>query len=348
MNQNQVYSRYLYQMLLEYGIVAIPGMGTFSLNSIESAFDSERSFLSPPVTTVEFSTLVNEKYLFAGQLFQAGMSNDEALLLQSLIINDHEVAIKDNTPFEMDGLGTVKNQKFHQKKESVFNRYFGLVPINVTAIPSFLKRNHPLAESSSWSSSNGIKSDYTPQNVFVTYFWPLLLAVLTILLIIFWFLSSSSDVPHEGEIVVLSEQNQSDTPALLKPTINEDSLMSNIDSILASNTLKDDNQSDLSQNQNNSSPNSAKKENGTSLEGNERKQNQKSCIVIVGAFKRKKNADMLMKKITSKGFETYTEISNGLRRVGITYDCANKDPEEFKSSIKKQFNRDAWHLHDTL
>ena len=80
----------------------------------------------------------------------------------------------------------------------------------------------------------------------------------------------------------------------------------------------------------------------------EKSNSLKTCVVVIGAFKQQSNADRMIKRISAQGYNTYREYKNGMNRVGISYDCEHSDPDTFRAKVKKQFNKDAWHLHDTL
>ncbi len=99
--QNQVYSRYVYQMLMSYGRVAIPSLGTFTLHPLTATFNNDRSKLSPPATQISFNSLVVEDVLFERQLIDAGMSAVDAKQMQASLINDYNTAWHQNQRFEL-------------------------------------------------------------------------------------------------------------------------------------------------------------------------------------------------------------------------------------------------------
>lgn len=334
--QNQVYSRYVYQMLMSYGRVAIPCVGTFILHPLTATFNNDRSKLSPPASQISFNNLVVEDVLFERQLIDAGMSAVDAKQMQASLVNDFDTAWRQNQRFELGSFGTLAPEGFIEKSVGTFNRYHGLEPISVTALPTYLKRNGdftkvtdaPIILSSQTSTSTN------------NYLWPILLALVTLAVILARFLSS--DTSEIAETIV---QEEVESEIAHTSALNDDSLLTEIDSILESKeapkVIKD------SVNQYLTKP-VVPEIKEAETKSTQAIGNMKSCIVIVGAFKNTNNADKLIKRIRAKGLKTYSQMHNGLKRVGISYDCIAKNPDLFKTSVQKQFNKDAWHLHDTI
>lgn len=334
--QNQVYSRYVYQMLMSYGRVAIPSLGTFTLHPLTATFNNDRSKLSPPATQISFNSLVVEDVLFERQLIDAGMSAVDAKQMQASLVSDYNTAWRQNQRFELGSFGTLTPEGFVEKSEGTFNRYLGLEPISIAALPTYLKRNGDFTKVADAPIILTSQASTSTNN----YLWPILLALLTLAVILAWFFSSDTNEIKEPVV-----QEETETEIAHTSALNDDSLLTEIDSILeskeATKVTKD------SANQIVMKPvtpeiKEAEVKNSQSIA------TMKSCIVIVGAFKNTHNADKLIKRIRAKGFKTYSQMHNGLKRVGISYDCIAKNPDLFKTSVQKQFNKDAWHLHDTI
>ncbi len=334
--QNQVYSRYVYQMLMSYGRVAIPSVGTFYLHPLSSIFNNDRTKLSPPATQISFDSQVLEDALFERQLIDAGMSASDAKQMQTLLVKDFDNAWRENQQFEFGPFGTLTPEGFVEKSPGTFNRYQGLESISISALPTYLKRNGDTVKVADAPILLTPPTSTTTTN----YLWPILLALLTLVVILAWFFSS--DKVDEKEVIIEEETN---TEISHTDALNDDSLLTEIDSILESKEapkeVKDTSSSILEKPV---SPTVNKAE----AKDTQPNTSLKSCIVIVGAFKNTKNADKLIKRIRAKGFKSYSQMHNGLKRVGISYDCIAKNPDLFKTSVQKQFNKDAWHLHDTI
>ena len=74
------------------------------------------------------------------------------------------------------------------------------------------------------------------------------------------------------------------------------------------------------------------------------------CVIIVGAYSRYSNIDIMVAKIKSKGLESYIEKNeNGLSRVGFTFDCdQNTDLEAYLRTVRNDFKTDAWYLNPAI
>jgi len=110
--QNQVYSRYIYQMLMEYGRVFIPSVGTFILDYAEASLDRSLKIISPPSSSLNFTSDADENYKISDLLIEAGMPQQHATLLENLIVQDYAIS-KDIK--ECDGLDGAQ-QSGHDSK----------------------------------------------------------------------------------------------------------------------------------------------------------------------------------------------------------------------------------------
>lgn len=75
---------------------------------------------------------------------------------------------------------------------------------------------------------------------------------------------------------------------------------------------------------------------------------ENGCVIVVGSFKRTKNALKLRAEIMSKGYTPYTETHNGFDRVGIVFDCLDKDLVDYVQEIRSNINQKAWLLHPQM
>jgi CCDC81-like prokaryotic HU domain 1 len=332
--QNQVYSRYVYQMLMLYGRVAIPSLGTFTLHPVTAAFNNDRSKLSPPATQISFNNTVVEEVLFERQLIDAGMKMTDAAQMQASLVADYVVALSKKQDFHLGAFGIITSDGFVEKEEGIFNRYQGLESISVSALPTYLKRNSDFVK----VPDAPIILPTPPATQKNNYFWPIVWILIIMILFLIWFFTKDriADKPS-------IDHGKSDTEMTNTSTLNDDSLLSEIDSILENNVQAPKDTTSLK----NVATETAQ---GTdSLDRNTATTTpSKSCIVIIGAFKKEYNAKKLIKHIQTKGYKTYSQMHNGFKRVGVSYDCIAKNPDLFKSDMQKEFNKDAWHLHDTI
>ena len=53
MSSNQVYSRYLYQMIMEFGSVSVRSLATFALQFTDAAFKNEKTLPTPENVVIQ-------------------------------------------------------------------------------------------------------------------------------------------------------------------------------------------------------------------------------------------------------------------------------------------------------
>ena len=343
--QNNVYSRYIYQMLMDHSRVAVPEMGTFILQFDQAFFGNNYEMLYPPKSKLYFSPSVDEQFILSSLLIEDGMLNEDASFIECELVRDYLDAAKKQIPFEFIGLGTLDNNVFKPLNEQHFDRYDGLKGISAKIIQKGVILHD---ESFQYYLKQPITEKNRP-NLYA-FFWPSLIAIITILCILFWVISRIQvvDLNHDAENTILKEQN----------TNTEDKMYEKLDSSLAEqkpnvlDTLKDLSISEgivtkpeKLKGEVKSDPPIINLPKKTIQNDNE--ENSK-CVVIVGAFRDKKNASKLEAMILAKGYEVFRQDVNGMKRVGVRYNCEKSNPEIFRDKIRRIFNQDAWHLHDTI
>ncbi len=72
---------------------------------------------------------------------------------------------------------------------------------------------------------------------------------------------------------------------------------------------------------------------------------QDQCTIVLGTFRRHKNALRMMDSVTQKGYDLYSEvIDGGLTRVGFSFDCYNEDLPSYIQGIRSTIEAKAWYL----
>lgn len=334
--QNQVYSRYLYQTLMEYGHVAVPNLGVFALEFTEAVFNHDRSLLKPPHSKAIFYRSSSSIPLISQLLVESGMPSSDAQSIEKALVEDYHSATEKQIPFELDNFGTVINHIFLEKNPAFFNRFEGLSDMEIKALTIGAERKYPYRFA---TTQEDIAYAPAPKASFFSEYWlPLTVAILTFITILWWLMSSSSENPNASNqlhnVGVTNDLSIVDTPYVAEGT----STVTTLDNEgIAEENIVDEN-TDATQG-------TMTVQDADTMVINS---DTPSCIVIIGAFSQQSNAQRLLRKIAAKGYGTYTAQVNGLSRVGIKYDCKANDPEVFKSMIKTEFNKQAWHLHDTL
>lgn len=70
---------------------------------------------------------------------------------------------------------------------------------------------------------------------------------------------------------------------------------------------------------------------------------QQGCVIVVGAFKKTKNALRMRERIIAKGYQPYDEFHNGLNRVGLIFNCLDEDLIDFLQLIRRDIEPKAWY-----
>lgn len=70
----------------------------------------------------------------------------------------------------------------------------------------------------------------------------------------------------------------------------------------------------------------------------------KECVIIVGSFIYKPNAERMAQRIEKQNYSVYRGEFGKFNRVGIKFDCMEKDLQQVLSELKQNFNPGAWVL----
>ncbi len=70
----------------------------------------------------------------------------------------------------------------------------------------------------------------------------------------------------------------------------------------------------------------------------------KTCVIIVGSFQKSQNADRMKRKVKRDGYQPYTEPYGAFTRVGIRFDCMDRDLQQVLSELKGKYHPQAWVL----
>jgi len=335
--QNQVYSRYIYQMLMEYGCISVPSVGTFILAYDDAIIDRVSNTIAPPATSLKYITSVDESFFISDLLFESGMSKDAAQLIENLIVQDYAASKEKNIPFEYDGLGNISDHNFTEKEAEIFNRFYGLHAVKAIPVTS---KSGQVVHNENYLYHLSKVSPSQKKSGFYYYLWPLLISAVVFTVILLWLFSNRSTVA-----VLRNDTIQKDKPISENPVSADITVADTFDtSYITDTVLFKEGEASEAEIENNAEKSIANK--GESPD--EIKNIGPSCVIIVGAFKNSTNANRMLKKIAKKGYNSYSGSYNGFKRVGITYDCSTIDPAIFKLKIRQEFNNQAWHLHDTI
>lgn len=339
--QNQVYARYLYRMLMEYGSVFIPGVGRFSLDFRSASFQQYMTVLNPPFTSVLFDFNSTTLPTFAERLIEAGMDRTLASHAQSVLINDYNNAIKSNKPFVLLDFGYIENGIFTPKDEDTFNLYRGLKELSVTPQSTLIRHDE------TFISDINKKRVIENPSALSKYWLPILTSLVVTGFIIFWLIRPDTTVLPPKSVEVQPPQKIAHVEVLpAEDTITDNDLY--IDDKTPEMPMAEPVPLKINPEKPEKKPGSEKSKTITSTKSVQTIPSLKGseCVVIVGAFKNHNNAVKLKSLIHKKGYQAYEADNGGLRRVGIRFDCSKTDAALFKEEIRSKINKDAWLLDE--
>jgi hypothetical protein len=320
-------NKYFYLMLMEKGEVPIPGIGIFSLNRSTAYFNHETGKMSPPSATIEFD-------------HEYGGDGDELLNYISLYEDSPEIykdAIKSFSNYTLNRLinfGEVEVEKIGTlRRENGQNVKFSPDETTLKVLNPGLAEVLPVLHKSYAASQKPIGNvDFTEPNPFESIsnshqtgkkpwlpFWLIISAIL--FLLILWKFDSCNRGPQQAK----------DRQGSLKEAIVNDEPSGKF---LQAEIIDEVENFDSEQ-----SPKSTVDESGSVPD---------SCIIVTGSFKNSKYADMMKKQLEDQGYTAYTEKYGDFTRVGVSFECQEKDFEDSIRNIRNKFAKDAWYLSPEL
>ncbi len=332
-------------MLMEHSRVAVPEMGTFILQFDQAFFGNDHKSLHPPRSKIYFSPSVDSDFILSSLLTDDGMDKSDAYLVESLLIKDYLASVSQQKPFEFNGLGTLVNNLFIPKNEEYFNRYSGLKEISAKIVQKGIIKHN---ETFQYYLKQPITKIHNAE--FYSLLWPILIAIITILSILFWVISRSNETYTTHEVInsISKVAGKSSVESIYQKIDSNISNQKQSENKIDSETLITEEVKDLPSHSKKPNRPDAPIINQSEFIENSKADEIKKCIIIIGAFSDIKNADKLAVEASSKGYEVFRQNANGMNRVGIRYNCEKKNTEMFRSKIREIFNEKAWYLHDTL
>lgn len=74
----------------------------------------------------------------------------------------------------------------------------------------------------------------------------------------------------------------------------------------------------------------------------------KKCVIITGSLKKSRNVVRMEALLMKKGYTVHKSVHNGLTRIGITFECMDKNLEDYVQDIRKTIDPKAWYLDPEL
>ena len=69
------------------------------------------------------------------------------------------------------------------------------------------------------------------------------------------------------------------------------------------------------------------------------------CIIITGAFSDPGNVRAMEDRLTYQGYDVYSESNGNLVRIGLQFDCEEKDLDNYLVQIRQNVSPNAWYLY---
>ncbi len=312
--RNLMYSRYIHQMLVEYGVVSIPEMGTFYLKRTSAFFGENRSKIYPPRESCEFKTHVDSESLLNVLMVESGFQENHVQTVIDNFKRDFYQSIQEKGNYHLPYLGTFADGHFVVENEENFNKYALFPVIDIAPIS--------ISDKAGYQVQHSVHHAYAPlkveSKVKDNYVFPIIVAILALSVLILRFIPNEDKKPEtqlKKEIVTSDTIAPSPMSEKVEPI--QDTTTHMVSEDLVQEPQADENTSEPSK-------------------------ETDDCVVYVGTFEKPDNVSKMVNKISNNGYHPYTESYQSYTRVGIQYDCRTMDSDSFKDVIRKQIEKDAW------
>lgn len=315
---------WMYQLLMEYGKLSIPAVGTFTLEQKSSARNGSATNLKPPYTEVGYSAEVNDDYSFALLLTEYGiMGRDEARQEEKKLSDAYLEQKSINAPFIIRGFGEIQGDSFIPSDRELFNRYTGLHKVT---LPLVAKPEVPPAEQVA-----EVIPPASEQDSGIPSYWLWLLAALILAFFAMVFVQSTMMLTKNNK---LEQQVRKATP---KRDRDSDLINKALPETPAGSDYKDQGQDAVEQS-------TGTPEGLIKFVKSKSSAGKSSCVIVVGTYKNGKNIEEMKSRVESLGYQAYVGKTADMTRVGVSFDCASVSPDSFLQQVRLRLQPDAWLL----
>ncbi|MEZ4911412.1 MAG: hypothetical protein R2774_11170 [Saprospiraceae bacterium] len=304
-------------MLMEFGTVSIPEIGTFRLQKNKAQFSDNRLSVLPPKEVAIFDKHIDNHYLLKDLMVESGFDSEQSKALQNAMVHEVSDGLKVKGIYELPNLGAFNNDSFVFGENQNFNRYFNLSEIGVSPISLNERSGHHIEFAVPANGQSQVKRARTSM---IWMIFPILLGLVSLLLLILRWTSPS----------IQENMHKTETHISVDPNVKSD-----FDTVPESNFLED-----TEDGQNVVTDTSSLNLVHSTSSHNQDNSNE-PCIIYVGTFEKVKNVERMIGNIKNKGYEPITEGYNNMTRVGIRYDCTN-NTDSFKEVIRSKITKEAW------
>jgi len=327
------------ELLHKNGVASIPGIGTFSV--VDVAADIRNSKIYPPYRSIRFDEKIPQTKELVDSIrnkYKLNKSTSESVvkkysqLVMNKLVNFNKVSLAN--------LGTLKSSKkgiTFLENNNVINASKSILPVYempallvkktteapVNTLAAEKKPNESkivIPEKTQTTFTSPYSSPPKKEAGLLSYLLPILLLGLLALAVILGLRKCTSYV----------NQNIDGTSIVDGDDDNANNLNSDANGNNANNEFVYDSNKEYSLEEAKRFPNSVF-ENG--------------CIIIVGSFKKNRNALNMESKIQSLGYKSHKSFNaNGLTRVGINFECHLDNLESFIAKVRNDVEPTSWYL----
>jgi nucleoid DNA-binding protein len=361
---NDLVLKSINEVLFENGSIILPGLGVFETHHKDAQIDQVQGVVHPPAREIAFyENKEKEDNTLLNHLVQShGLNEEKAKSIVAETVNHTLNQMEKKEIVNFPGLGRMyvdfeKNIQFLPDKTNFSKEAFGLPSLNF--YPIVKKKDEVLAEAASTAiptspippSPGAANQASKSSSDWLTRFFPWLLglALLLVAVIFFWYWQANqNDDP-------ISKDKIADMDGRVNTSPRNNQVPADT---LASNESETENQEDAKEEEvieeekvpeNQTSPES-KPENIQPKENKKQSKpdlppGMKECVIIVGGFASKENAQQMIREVSKAGYDAYSDKKGGLSRVGVTFLYKNESEIEKKlQELKDKFNSSSWVL----
>jgi nucleoid DNA-binding protein len=313
--------------LWRYKRIALPGIGTFTMEHTPASIDKSDNLIHPPSSNLSFQYNSNTDYDgFVDYLsIIEDISRNEAKLNFDTYIDKIKSSISKNGEYSVPYLGkliseSTGNIRFEEENAN-YTEFSNLETYPILPVQKFGSLDN-------FNFNQPVKTTHSNRNEWWFYWLPFVLLGLMALASLLYFLKDSKDtVSYEDHYI----QHQKGDNIIANDNSDTITYAEGAGDIVNEIT----NENDLSK----------------TNEGEEDKvdkQSIRNCIIIVGSYKQAKSSLKMINKLHEMNYDVYTEQHNDFTRVGISFDCTNEDLTNYIRKIRSEIAKDAWYLQPSI
>lgn len=347
--------QYVEYLLIHRGNVALPGLGSISLVQKPAYFSEGKTKMHPPSLNFQYA--------------EEDVGNNELIefIVKSEGLESHEVK-EDIHKYSQNILNEflnydsakIPNVGIIQKDDSetrfipngsfAIRAYDGLQPIGLIPLPK-LKLEKPIED-----SPPVLKRDLD----WITYLGALILGALMIIAYHnFVDPLNSTNTSTRKDIIKTENQlgEDSESPGqnanlensqIVDKPIDVDLLVpNNQDSVAKQDNLRTNEELSVVPKPYQQQDNKKIPPDTSSINIAKPKKNQK-CIILIGVYNKPIEALVMSDRIKANGYIPFRDVKYDANRVGVQFNCSDKDAKEMLEEIKAKFNHDAYYLQPNI